>query len=263
MNNKSEKEQREVAIAELLKKESKISVQELSERFGVSGMTIRRDLEILRKNHVIERTHGFASLVQGGEEYAIDGEIYDLRTARIQNLNIKNQIACYAAKLIQPNDLIFFDSGTTVSRITNFLPTDFEFSALCYNFTVLAELLKHPNIKTIFPGGYYYPEDQIFTSSEAVNTIRHFRANIAFVSASGIHKSLGITCINGHSADNKRAIIESSAKTILLTDSTKFDLVKSNHFAELSEINTIITDNGISEKWLKYLNSNKIEIIAV
>ena len=99
----------------------------------------------------MERSYGYATLAKGGDGYAYDGEVYDLRLARIQNLSEKDRIAKYAATLIEPGDWIFLDNGTTVGRITSYLPTDFEFTVLCYNFTILAELLKRPNIKIIFP----------------------------------------------------------------------------------------------------------------
>ena len=263
MSRGSAKENRMVKVLELLKKNQRIAVKELAETLGVSEMTVRRDLEILRKNHVLERSYGFATLARGGAEYAINGEVYDLRMARIQNISSKDRIAQYAASLIEPGDWIFLDNGTTVSRLTSHLPTEFEFTVVCYNFGILTELLKHPNIKTIFPGGYYYPEDQMFASAESVEFIRRHRANKAFISTSGVHRSLGITCINAHSVDSKRAIIESSASKVLLTDSSKFGAVKANHFAELDEINIIVTDDGISVDWRTLLHDIGIRLKIV
>lgn len=144
---------------DLLKKHQKISVKELAAALGVSEMTVRRDLELLRKNHVLERSYGYATLVEGGNGYSYEGENYDLRRARLENFAEKDRIAKYAASLIRPDDWVFLDNGTTVSRMTFYLPTDFEYTVLCYNFLILAELLKHSNIKVIFPGGYYHPED--------------------------------------------------------------------------------------------------------
>lgn len=263
MKTKAAMEKREMEITELLKKEKTVSVKRLAELFNVSEMTIRRDLEILRNNHVIERTYGNASLIQGGDEFTVGDEIYDLRIARIQNIAAKDRIVKYAASLIKPDDLVFLDNGTTVSRITKFLPADFEFSILCYNFEILSELMKKPNVKIIFPGGYYYPEDQTFTSNESVNIIRHLRASIAFVSASGIHKRLGITCINAHSAENKRAIIESAERRIVLADSSKFDVVKANHFANLEDISGIISSTGVPESWISYLKRIYVDLTMV
>ena len=129
--------------------------------------------------------------------------------------------------------------------------------------TILAELLKRPNIKIIFPGGYYHPEDYNFTSPEAVDFIRRHRANKSFISVSGIHRSLGITCINAHIVDSKRALIDSSAQNIMLADSSKFDLVKANHFAELHDMDMLITDNKLSLDWRDFLNNAQINLKLV
>ena len=151
MENGNAKERRIAQELELLKQYQRVSVKDLAATLEVSEMTIRRDLDLLRKNHVLERSYGYATLAKGGDGYAYDGEVYDLRLARIQNLSEKDRIAKYAATLIEPGDWIFLDNGTTVGRITSYLPTDFEFTVLCYNFTILAELLKRQISKSFFP----------------------------------------------------------------------------------------------------------------
>ena len=113
------------------------------------------------------------------------------------------------------------------------------------------------------PGGYYHEEDQTFSSPQAVEFIRCHRANKAFISASGIHQSLGMTCINANSVDNKQAMLESSAFRVLLADSSKFGVVKANHFAELSQIDMVITDNGIPGSWKNYLGEQGIDLRIV
>lgn len=260
---KKEKESRLLSIVDILKRKKHITTKELSKTLNVSIMTIRRDLEVLRKNHIIDRQYGGATLENNLNEYRAGNETYDLRRARITNVEEKERIASYAATLIEPDDFIFMDNGTTVARIIPYLPKDFHFTVLTYNATIMFELLKYPNIKIIFPGGYYYPADQMFISPQAVDFIRCHRARKAFISVSGIHPSLGITCINAHSVGPKRAIIDSSAKHIILTDSTKFNMVKANHFASLSDIDTIITDEGIPDNWISLLKSNKIKLIIV
>ena len=75
MNNETAKEKRMLRELELLKKHQRISVKELAETLNVSDMTVRRDLELLRKNHVLERSYGYATVVEGGDGYADDGEI--------------------------------------------------------------------------------------------------------------------------------------------------------------------------------------------
>ena len=183
--------------------------------------------------------------------------------ARLENFAEKDRIAKYAASLIRPDDWVFLDNGTTVSRMTFYLPTDFEYTVLCYNFLILAELLKHSNIKVIFPGGYYHPEDYNFTSPEAVEFIRRHRANKAFLSVSGVHQSLGITCINANIVENKKAMIESSAQNIILADSSKFGLVKANHFADIPDMDLVITDTNLPAGWKKILANAQTQLKMV
>ena len=252
MKTESGKEKRMVQELDLLKKHQKISVKELAAALGVSEMTVRRDLELLRKNHVLERSYGYATLVEGGNGYSYEGENYDLRRARLENFAEKDRIAKYAASLIRPDDWVFLDNGTTVSRMTFYLPTDFEYTVLCYNFLILAELLKHSNIKVIFPGGYYHPEDYNFTSPEAVEFIRRHRANKAFLSVSGVHQSLGITCI-----------IANARQVILAADSSKFGLVKANHFADIPDMDLVITDTNLPAGWKKILANAQTQLKMV
>lgn len=93
MKAESGKEKRMVQELDLLKKHQKISVKELAAALGVSEMTVRRDLELLRKNHVLERSYGYATLVEGGNGYSYEGENYDLRRARLENFAEKDRIA--------------------------------------------------------------------------------------------------------------------------------------------------------------------------
>lgn len=108
MENGNAKERRIAQELELLKQYQRVSVKDLAATLEVSEMTIRRDLDLLRKNHVLERSYGYATLAKGGDGYAYDGEVYDLRLARIQNLSEKDRIAKYAATLIEPGDWIFW-----------------------------------------------------------------------------------------------------------------------------------------------------------
>lgn len=257
------REKRLLQIVDILKKENKISTSRLAELLQVSEMTVRRDLDLLQKDHIVERKYGGAILERSLDAYEAGGEIYDLRRARVIHVNEKKRIAEYAASLIENDDLIFLDNGTTVARIIPYLPQDIRFTVLTYNTEIMFGLLRHPNIKVIFTGGYYYPEDQMFSSEQAGDFIRRHRATKAFLSASGIHPSLGITCINAHSVGPKRALVEASAKRILLTDSSKFGVVKANHFADLDEVDEIITDTNVSKEWIQYLREKKIQLKMV
>ena len=100
----------------------------------------------------------------------------------------------------------------------------------------------------------------MFTSKENVEFIRSIRANKMFLSASGFHETLGVTCIHSHEVVNKRAAIASSAVCILLMDSSKFGKVQASFIASLDEIDAIVTDAGIPQEWRRMLEEKGIEL---
>ena len=250
-------------VIQIVNERKKITTKELSELIGVSEMTVRRDLDILQKSGALRRLHGFAASLNNTSDNrmnSLEEFSYDLRYASIQHLKEIEKIAKYAASLIRPDDWIFMDNGTTTARIPSFLPNEIEFTVLCSNFALMEGLLKFSNIELVMSGGYYNKIDQTFTSDQSQTFIRTLRAKKAFLSASGVHESLGITCINAHSVGNKRAFIESAAQRILLLDSSKFGVVTANYFAEFNEIDMVITDSGITPKWIKILENHNIDV---
>ena len=265
MGRLENKELRLKQIVHLVNQRQKIATTELAELLQVSEMTIRRDLDLLQKSGSIQRIHGYAAVPEnaGRVEVSSEPDAYDFCLASTQYIREKEKIAKYAASLIEPDDWVFMDNGTTTARLAAFFPTHFKFTALCSNVALLTGILKYPNIHLVMPGGSYDRTDQTFSSQQADDFIRTLRANKVFLSASGVHKTLGITCINAHSSFNKRAFIESSAERILLVDSSKFGIVKANHFAELNEIDMIITDSGLDSSWKKYLEQIGIDVRIV
>ena len=93
----------------------------------------------------------------------------------------------------------------------------------------------------------------MFESPEGLQMIRNFRATKAFISASGASRQFGVTCMNAYERETKKAMITSSMKKILLLDSSKFDVIRSDYFAELSEFDEIVTDAGISAEYTEII----------
>lgn len=257
MNNRDIRMQR---IIELLDEHKTMEVKRLAELFGVSEMTIRRDLEQLRKNNAVERSYGRATLQNYKKVQIESGGFYDIAYEQIRNQREKECIARYAASLVDPHDILIVDSGTTNTQFAKHLIEKEKITVLCYNFNILNELRRANDINLIFAGGYYHPEDQMFTSKENVEFIRSIRANKVFLSASGFHETLGITCIHSHEVDNKRAAIASSAVCILLMDSSKFGKVQASFITSLENVDIIITDAGITQEWRRILEKKEIEL---
>ena len=225
---------------------------------NVSEMTIRRDLAVLNEHDLIKNVCG-AAMYAPQEDF----DLYDYNNQKILMKAEKIRIGEAAAKLLSDGDIIIIDNGTTTAMMAKFIPNDVKITALFYNMNILLKLKDKPNVDMIFSGGYFRPNSQMFVSEEGVSLIKKTRGTKVFVSAGGVHKNLGITCINGYELATKHAIMESCLQKILLADSSKFNSIQSVYFSDLSDFDTIITDSGLSQEWQEHIISLGIELICV
>lgn len=239
-------------IMRTLRSHNASTVQELSGLLGVSHMTIRRDLASLAHDGKIRLLYGGIVLAPGGE--ASPGEsYYSLISAGSRNPDSKKRIAALAASLVEPEDSLIIDAGSTTEYFAKCLPEDREYKVLSYALNIVSETVRRKNVKTLFSGGIFHDNTLMFESPEALSLIRRYRATKAFISASGIDYRFGVTCMNSYERETKKAVILSSMRKILLVDSSKFGIVKSDHFAELADFDEIITDAGIPAEYIEII----------
>lgn len=256
----NKKIQRANKIIEILKENNGATVKYLASTLGVSEMTIRRDLDVLKSNNIVKNVYG-ATIYNPSNNIQELGPSYDIVNEIIKHKNEKSKIGKAAAKLIKENDTIIIDTGTTTANLAENIDNDLNLTVLCYNINILNALRNKKGINLIFSGGYFHPNTQMFESPEGISLIQKTRATKVFVSAAGIHEQLGVTCSENYEVLTKRAIIESSVEKILLVDSEKFDTVKSSYFADLDDFDIIVTDKNLPQKWIDYINNHNIELI--
>ncbi len=241
--------------------ESAIGIHELSSMLGVSEMTVRRDLKKLEEENIIRLVHGVAILnptSRPGET----GKHYHITEEESVRAEEKKRIGRRAADLLEPNDIIIVDSGSTTNYLASSIPTDQSITLLCFALNILIEAHRKPKCKIVFAGGYLHEDTLMFESSEGTSLIKRFRATKAFISASGIDLTLGVTCSNSYEIEAKEASIQSAKKRILLADSSKFGKIRSAYFADLKDFNTIVTDTGIDAEYADAITSMGIELIV-
>ncbi len=224
------------------------SVQELSEQLKVSHMTIRRDLESLVQSGQVRVFHGSVILHpstngRGEESY------YTLNGAGAKFPEKKRCIGQLAASLVEPEDTLIIDCGSTTEYLAKYLPEEITYTVLCYALNIVSEAVRRKNCRTLFSGGEFHENTLMFESPEGLEMIRNFRATKAFISASGVSSRFGVTCMNPYERETKKVMIQSSRRKILLVDSSKFEVIRSDYFAELSDFDEIITDSGIPAEY--------------
>ncbi len=236
-----------------------VNIHDLTKKFEVSEMTIRRDLSLLANENLVDLIPGGAILKRPEDSenrYLVTKE-ESVRT--IEKLKIGQR----AVSLIEANETIILDIGTTTEYLAKYLREDAPITVLCSTLNTLVEVYKKKNCSIIFAGGYYHPQTMTFESAEGIELIKRTRADKAFVSAAGIHNELGVTTVYPHELQAKKAILSSAKSRILVVDSSKFGQTKSVYFADLSNFQTVITDTGIPEDYARLIRELGIELILV
>jgi len=237
-------------------------IRELSERLNVSEMTIRRDLGELSQNNLIKLIHGGA-ILQRDESFEKEQDRYLIEKAGSLKIQEKIKICQKAASLINRDDIIIIDTGTTTEYIPNYIPKNLPISVVCYTLNILFKVYENEKWKLIFPGGHFHRNTLMFESEEGNKMIQRMRANKAFISAAGVSDRLGVTCATLYEKETKKSVIESSDKKILLVDSSKFGKIEISHFANLPDFDVIITDKNISKKCAERIKELNIELYIV
>lgn len=253
------KEKKLQQIVEIVQRQGRSSVRSLSEQILTSEMTIRRYLNELEEKGALKRVHGGAVPVSTyviGEKkkYLIGNEI-------TKNVESKSAIGFYAASLINDNETVGFDIGTTVPFIAKYLRNDISINAICVTFECALEIYHKKNTNMLLPGGYLDRDTDLFRSDEGITFLSKIRTDKVFLSTAGIDKNLGLTCYNDFHVTIKKLLMQSSNQIILVADSTKFGMVSPSFFGALDSIHTIITDDKIPLEYKMLFEDSGVEVI--
>jgi DeoR family deoxyribose operon repressor len=248
MNKRQEQE------LELLADNHFLSVKQLSSKLNVSEMTIRRDILFLDQNK-------FAIQIFGGIKAKPEISDYNRSLELSINKNKKIKIAKLAASMINNHDIIFFDTGTTVELIADYLEEDIECTFITYSLPVINKLKNLKKSTLIICGGKYSQKSNSFISSDQIPELEKYRANKAFIGITGFDKKLGVTCSYIEEISLKQALLRNSKESIIVSDSSKFGNVSTGIFGTGNDFDKIITDVNISKEYEEYFNESKIEII--
>lgn len=254
------KEDRINRLIEIIKAKNGASVKDLASILDVSEMTIRRDLAVLEQNNIVTNVYGAAIYNPAAKE---PNDTYELSSAKFVKNSEKKNIGRFAASFIKPNDIIVVDTGSTTEMLAEYIDDTLDATILCYNANILNSLRTKENLTLIFSGGRFHHKTQMVESAEGIDLIQSMRFTKAFISAAGIHKSLGITCAYHYEVATKKAIMNSSVEKILLIDSSKFGQVKPAYFANLEDIDIIITDDDLDKEWEEEIKNKNIKLFMV
>ena len=167
----------------------------------------------------------------------------------------KARIGAKAATLVEPNDVVIIDSGSTTERFARSLAADARLTVICFALNIMLEVGSRRGCTVVFAGGTLRSDTLVCESAEGIELVRRYRANKAFVSAGGVSDTLGVTCVDAAEAELKKAAMRSAQSRILLVDSSKLGRVTPSWFAALKDFDAIVTDSGISLEYVEIARS--------
>ena len=212
-----------------------VKVNELAKQLDTSESTIRRDINELSQMGKLKKVFGGAISVSRGSAFVES----DVASRARMNVEEKERIARYAASLIEDNDFVYLDAGTTTGRMIDFL----EKKNVTYvtNGITHARRLIERGLPVFMIGGLLRPASEAVVGEAAIEAIRRFNFTKCFMGAKGLDAEKGFTTLDISEAAVKTAEKEKAGCTYMLADHTKFNLVSSVSFAALEDA-CIITD---------------------
>ncbi|KQN54303.1 DeoR family transcriptional regulator [Erwinia sp. E602] len=246
--------ERHQQILTLVEQRGVVSIAELTERLGVSHMTIRRDLQKLEEN-------GAVLLVSGGvrstERLASEPSHFDKTSLFSEE---KRAIGAMAARHIPRNSCIYLDAGTTTLALARELEPRDDLLIVTNDFVIANFIIDNSQCRMIHTGGTLYRENRSCAGDAAAQTLRGLSVDIAFISAS-CWSQRGIFTPDEEKIAVKRAACEVSGKRVLLADSSKYNKIASFLALPVTSFDCIITDPQLPGPARQELAQRDLDVI--
>jgi DeoR/GlpR family transcriptional regulator of sugar metabolism len=238
-----------------------VRVADLSTRFGISEVSIRRDLERLEQLGLVKRVHGGAVAVP----HAALGSSHS--TKMQCNIEQKERIGRAAAGLIREGERVIFDSGSTVAQVAHSIPGDLltsgNLTAITASLPIVRELGSWKGVHLILLGGIFLPDYEIVVGPQTIANLQDLHADKVFLGTDGLTFSNGVTTANLLEAEVDRVMVNVSSDVIVVGDSSKIGVIGLTTILPLNRIDKLITDNEAPADFVHALRKQGVEVILV
>lgn len=245
--------ERHKQILNLLLEEKEISVNELSERLEVSGVTIRQDLNQLEGQGFIKRVHGGAVL----------NETDDISTRLVFNYKHKIRIAQKAASMVNEGETILIEAGSTNTLLARELAKKKGITIVTPNAFITRELKDYPEIQVILLGGLYQHQSESLVGQLTKLCIDHVNFHKSFIGVDGFSIESGFTGKDMMRAEIIAYIAQKSPQLFVVTDSSKFGKMELTRYFSAEDVDYVVTDEGIPEKEKTFLQNAGAKVVMV
>lgn len=247
------REERHQYILELLGSEGRVLAADLSNRYGVSEDTIRRDLRELASSGKIKRVHGGALPRRGEAVPFVSRQKIDMES--------KIGIARVAAEMIRDGQVVLIDGGTTNLRIASCLSRERSATIITNSPPLALALAEHPKVSVVLLGGNFLKGERVTTGMETIRRVESIRADLCFLGMCSLHPEIGITVGDQEEAYVKQAMIEASTEVVGLISLGKMGTSLPYLVGAASRLTRLITDAS-EEEVLNAYRSQGIEVTS-
>jgi DeoR family fructose operon transcriptional repressor len=250
-------EERQQAIADLVTRTGRLSVNDLAQEYAVTTETVRRDLSMLERAGIVRRVHGGA--VPAKSLTVLEMAVGDRDRAHTEE---KDRIAKAAIGLLPTEGgSVLLDAGTTTARLATLVPRDVQLTVMTHAVPIAARLAGLANVQLHLLPGRVRTTTQAAVGADTVLAIQQLRADVAFIGTNGLSLNHGLSTPDHSEAAAKRAMVRSAQRVVVVADSSKMGREQTVRFAELDDIDVLVTDAGISDRDATALRSNDIDVV--
>lgn len=251
-------EERHNEISEIIKLHGKITISEITAKYGISDESARRDLRLLEQKGICKRTHGGAILA---------GQVNVLppRNRSFDNMPVFDNykaISQAAASLIRENDTVYLTGGSFGFIMLSFLPRDIHYT-LVVNSVDIAKALREFEHVDVYVAGGKMRQSGSLVDSFASNFVSHLHFDLCFITGGGLTANFGLSNGTDETATFQRTVIRNSRKKCLLMPSAKVGVDSFVKVCEVEAFDSIITDWDCVEDQIVAIEEKGVEVIVV
>jgi DeoR family transcriptional regulator of aga operon len=250
-------EERRREILDLLHRDGRVLVKDLAKQFQISQITIRKDLEFLDAQGIIQRTHGGALPLPSGA-------LLDPTLREKEKLHRKQKalIAQAAVRMVEEGQSVLLDSGTTTTAIARALKDMSRLTVITNAINIAAELAG-TKVEVILTGGTLRKNSFSLVGPLSEHTLRQLGADILFLGVDGFDTKIGLFTPNLLESEVNRAMVAIARRTVVVCDSSKFGHRSLCNIMPASGVHDVITDKQITKSDLHALKEAGVKVTLV
>jgi DeoR family transcriptional regulator, fructose operon transcriptional repressor len=247
--------ERQQEILDRARRDGRVDVATLAEELAVTTETVRRDLDLLERQGLVRRVHGGALPV---ERLRLEAAVSERTLAMAAE---KERIAKAALAHLPHEGTVLIDAGTTTARLAELLPDDRELTVVTNSLPIALTLSARPRLTVLTVGGRVRGKTLAQVDRWALRSLAEIRVDVAFLATNGVSLTRGLTTPDLAEAAVKEAMVGAASRVVLLADHTKVGNEQFTRFADLDQVDVLVTDSGLDAETAADFQAAGVEVV--